>query len=109
MFTNEDIFIRVFVRKRLFAGKLMLRQVTDVGSKIKSRRKSLGLTQAELAKKCNVSRSWLAQLEAGKASVELGLVFKVAERLDLVFDLYPKPQTNTVNLDAIVQAGIENV
>jgi len=41
------------------------------------------LTQAGLSARAQVSRRWLADLEAGKATAEVGLVFKVVHALGL--------------------------
>ena len=42
----------------------------------------LGLTQAELAAKAKVSRRWIPQVENGKATAEIGVVFSVFSALD---------------------------
>jgi len=38
----------------------------DIGSKLKSRREQMKLTQLELAKKIKVSESYICQIENGK-------------------------------------------
>ena len=38
----------------------------DIGSKLKARREQMGLTQLELAKKVEVSESYICQIENGK-------------------------------------------
>ena len=38
----------------------------DIGSKLKARRRQIGLTQLELANKVRVSESYLCQIENGK-------------------------------------------
>ena len=38
----------------------------DIGSKLKSRRRQMNLTQLELAKKTGVSESYICQIENGK-------------------------------------------
>ncbi|WP_431712036.1 helix-turn-helix domain-containing protein [Glutamicibacter uratoxydans] len=52
-----------------------------LGARIKHQRKTLGLTQAELARSVGVSRKFLIDLEAGKETAALGLVLKVLQEL----------------------------
>ena len=47
------------------------------------------LTQADLAAYAQVSRRWLSDLEAGKPTAEVGLVFKVLHALDVALDASP--------------------
>lgn len=64
----------------------------SLGSAIRERRKALGLTLAEMAKRTNVSLGYLSQIELGKnsASIEtlyricLGLGIKLAELFETV-------------------------
>ena len=55
----------------------------DVGVAVRGRRKDLGMSQADLAARAGVSRRWLSAFEAGKPSVELGIVLKVLDALGL--------------------------
>lgn len=55
----------------------------DLGAVVRARRGELGLTQATLADRTGVSREWLRQLEAGKATVELGLALRTLRALGL--------------------------
>lgn len=48
----------------------------DIANFIKWRRAQLKLSQEGLARKAGVSRSWLAEVESGKPTVELGKVLK---------------------------------
>lgn len=56
---------------------------TIKNTEIKRLRKSMGLTQAELAKKCDVTQSYINKVEKGKTIPtipflqELGKIFKV--------------------------------
>jgi HTH-type transcriptional regulator / antitoxin HipB len=60
---------------------------TELGHYIKERRTALGLTQARVAAAAEVSRRWLSDLEAGKASAEFGRVLRTLHALDVVVDL----------------------
>lgn len=53
----------------------------DLAKYLRARRLAAGLSQAELATRAGVSRRWLADLEAGKSSVELGLTIRVVAAL----------------------------
>jgi len=62
---------------------MRLNNARDLGLYVRDRRRRLGLTQAGLAASAQVSRRWLSDLEAGKPTAEVGLVFKVLHALDL--------------------------
>jgi HTH-type transcriptional regulator / antitoxin HipB len=51
------------------------------GLLIQQRRKALGLTQAELAKRAMVSRKWINELESGKPNAQLRTVMDVLYHL----------------------------
>jgi HTH-type transcriptional regulator / antitoxin HipB len=54
---------------------------------VKARRRELGLTQAELAGLSEVSPRFVFDLEAGKQTVQLDLVFAVTRALGLTWTL----------------------
>jgi len=78
---------------------MRIRNALDLGHYVRDRRKAAGLSQAALATKSGVSRRWLSDLEAGKATVEVGLVFHVIAALDLFVDVQAEPDTD-FDLDA---------
>lgn len=71
---------------------------TALGGAIYQRRIELSLTQAELARKANVSRQWLVAVERGKDTAEVGRVLAVIRVLGLQLELTP---TTGRDLDAI--------
>ncbi|MEQ1874972.1 MAG: helix-turn-helix domain-containing protein [Ilumatobacteraceae bacterium] len=72
---------------------------TALGGAIYQRRTDLGLTQAELAQRANVSRQWLVAVERGKNTAEVGRVLAVIRVLGLQLALTP---TTSNDLDVIV-------
>ena len=68
---------------------MRLNNPRDLGLYVRDRRKRLDLTQAVLAASAQVSRRWLSDLEAGKATAEIGLVFKVLHALDVALEASP--------------------
>ncbi len=68
---------------------MRLNSTRDLGLYVRHRRRELGMTQAELAGSAQVSRRWLSDLEGGKATVEVGLVFKVLHTLDITLEASP--------------------
>ena len=64
-----------------------VRSLHDLAATVRGRRLDLGLAQAELARRARVSRKWIGELEAGKASVELGLVLRVLDELGLGLEI----------------------
>lgn len=62
-----------------------------IGSHIKSRRKSLKKTQAQLAPLLGISRASLANIETGRQNVLVHQLYVLAEKLQLsVHDLLPQ-------------------
>ena len=53
---------------------------------IRSRRKELGLSQEELAKRCGVSRQTVNAIENNKYDPTLALAFRLAQELGLTVD-----------------------
>jgi HTH-type transcriptional regulator/antitoxin HipB len=68
---------------------MQVRNARDLGLLIKDQRRSLSLSQADLADKIGASRHWVMGVEAGKPTVELGLVLKALSALGLVCNLRP--------------------
>ncbi len=62
----------------------------DLGRYVRDRRRAAGFSQTDLATRAAVSRRWLSDLEAGKATAEVGLVFKVTAALGLYLDAKPE-------------------
>jgi y4mF family transcriptional regulator len=79
----------------------------DLAAAVRGRRTDLGLNQADLARKAGVSRKWLVDLEAGKATAEIGLVIRVLEQLGFSVDLSSgrsRPVSkHAVDLDALLE------
>lgn len=61
-----------------------------LGNKIQKRRKSVKLTQEELAEKIGISRAYMGYIEQGRYAPSLEVVEKIARALSLrVSDLFP--------------------
>jgi transcriptional regulator with XRE-family HTH domain len=61
------------------------------------------MSQSRLAEAADVSRRWLSDFEAGKASAEIGLVFRVVQALDLALAVSSAPVPE-FDLDEIIRA-----
>ena len=70
---------------------MRLSDAEDLGRYLRDRRRVAGLSQDDLATRAAVSRRWLSDLEQGKPTVEVGLVFKVIAALGLYLDCRPEP------------------
>ena len=55
-------------------------------NKIRTKRKELGISQEELAKKCAVSRQTINAMENNKYDPTLSLAFRLARELELTVD-----------------------
>lgn len=62
---------------------------TALGGAIYQRRTDLGLTQADVARRANVSRQWLVAVEHGKDTSEVGRLLAVIRVLGLQLELTP--------------------
>jgi DNA-binding response OmpR family regulator len=66
----------------------------QLGSAIRERRKALGLTLAEMAKRTNVSLGYLSQIELGKNSASIETLYRIALGLRVrVADLFQSVQS----------------
>lgn len=61
------------------------------------------MTQTDLSAAAEVSRRWLSELESGKPTAEVGLVFKVLHALGMVVEASPMPETD-FDLDDVIRA-----
>lgn len=62
---------------------MQVNSVHDLAAAARGRRLALDLSQAEVAARMGVSRDWVNYFEAGKPTVELILVLRLFESLDL--------------------------
>ncbi len=60
-----------------------VRTPKDIGTLIRSRRRFLGLNQADLASKLGTSRLWINEIEQGKPRASLVLVLQAMSALGL--------------------------
>lgn len=75
----------------------------DLGLTVRQARQDRGQTQAELATAAGVSRRWLSDLEAGKATAEFGLILRTLAALGLGLDAFPvEPAPGELDLDALL-------
>ncbi|QKY92180.1 MULTISPECIES: helix-turn-helix domain-containing protein [Acinetobacter] len=55
----------------------------SLGSKIKILRKSRGVSQEDLAKQSEITRTYLTQIENGKVNPSIGKIKKISENLNI--------------------------
>ena len=67
----------------------------QIGHKIKTKRRKLGVSQVDLSKKLSISPSYLNLIESGKRKVNVDLLLKLAEELNIeLTDISRKTDTN---------------
>ena len=67
----------------------------QIGYKVKAKRRKLGVTQAEMSKKLSISPSYLNLIENGKRKVNVDLLLKLANELNIeISDISKKTDTN---------------
>jgi y4mF family transcriptional regulator len=65
----------------------MIRNAQEFGATVAQARKSLGLTQRELALAINSGERFIVDLEAGKATAQLGKALAAAKAVGLRLDM----------------------
>ena len=77
----------------------------EIGTRIKSRRKELKMTQTDLAEKSQCHESYIGQLERGIKTPTIEILFRIAAALDISLseflsgleDVSPKGNDDTTN------------
>lgn len=69
---------------------MKVKSVQEIGDFVRKRRKSLKLTQKDLAGLIGVGNRFIVDLEAGKETVETGKVLLVLKMLGIMVILEPK-------------------
>ncbi|WP_435113407.1 helix-turn-helix domain-containing protein [Nocardiopsis synnemataformans] len=82
MSSNED-------GEGVMAEEFTLTGWSKLGGLVRDTRLSKGLSQAALAARANVARSWLARVEAGHRGAELEPLLRLLAALDLTLTLRP--------------------
>ncbi len=88
--------------------RMTIRSIRDLAAAVRGGRKDLGMNQADLAERAGVSRKWIYEVEAGKPTVEFGLVLRVLDALGFDLELTPRGdpgqpgRSDTVDLDALL-------
>lgn len=60
---------------------MIINRPADFGALVRDRRKSLRLSQTDLAQRLKVSQRYISHLEHGKSTLQLGLVLRVLKEL----------------------------
>ena len=64
-----------------------VKNTAELGRLLRAHRKAQGLLQVDAAALAGVGERFLSELERGKTTAEIGLVFKVIERFGLTLTL----------------------
>lgn len=65
--------------------------VSELGIRIKERRKQVGLTQQQLADEAGVGLVFVSQIENGKETAQIGRVFRLLDALGLDLTATERP------------------
>ena len=92
-----------------------INSILDLSSLVRGRRHALGLSQAELAARANISRQWISAFESGRPGSELRLILRLLEALGLRLSVDPlddaqgdrNAPSDAVDLDALLEAHRE--
>jgi HTH-type transcriptional regulator / antitoxin HipB len=88
-----------------------INSILDLSSLVRGRRQALGLSQAELATRANVSRQWVSAFELGRPGSELRLILRLLEALELRLSVDPLDEakgarpaaSDSIDLDALLE------
>lgn len=86
-----------------------IRSIRDLAAVMRGRRKDLGMTQVELARRAGVSRKWINEFERGKPRAEFGLLLRTLDELGLALQLGARSQLprsapgDTIDLDVLLE------
>lgn len=87
--------------------------IRDLAAAARGRRQDLRLSQADVARRADVSRQWVSEFESGKPTSELRLVVRLLDALELRLSLddrdprrsaSPPAASRAVDLDALLDA-----
>jgi transcriptional regulator with XRE-family HTH domain len=78
---------------------MLIRTVADVGARVRAGRRTLGLTQAELAQRLGMSRQWVVDLEAGRGAPHFPAVIAALAQVGIALNAVPAPDESV--LDAV--------
>ncbi len=70
-----------------FRQDMQIRTPRELGAFVRDARKRCSMTQVQVADRARVSRTWVVDLEAGKRTLEIGLVMSVLEILGISVEL----------------------
>ncbi|MCH7532059.1 MAG: helix-turn-helix transcriptional regulator [Gemmatimonadetes bacterium] len=74
-----------------------IRNTADLGRLLRAYRKSRGLSQVDAAALAGVGERFLSELERGKPTAEIGLVFRVLDRFGLTLVLATRSGGNLLD------------
>ncbi len=66
---------------------MKINSIKDLGKFAKEKRKSLQLTQSELALACGVGVRFIVEFENGKETAQIGKVLKILNSLGIKFEV----------------------
>jgi HTH-type transcriptional regulator/antitoxin HipB len=81
----------------------------DIGLVIRERRRKLNLGQEELARRVNVSRQWIVEIEKGKQRAEIGLVLRTFDALGLFLSIDSGRKAETTQAEIVASVDIDDL
>jgi HTH-type transcriptional regulator / antitoxin HipB len=81
---------------------MKINSTRDLAAAVRGRRLSLGLSQADLAKRSGVSRPWISHVETGKPTAEFGRIIRLLDTLGLSLTLVIGDDAATADLDVLL-------
>ena len=81
-----------------------------IGSRIRAARKKLGISQAALAEKVEISTTHMSHIETGSTKLSLAAFVRISETLTVLADtlLFPTPSDEKTNLVAGINKDLNS-
>lgn len=76
---------------------MRVRSTEDLGAVVRDRRRALGLSQAEVAARADVTRQWVVRFEQGSSDVSLRKTLALLRALDLDLRTAAQPRNDASN------------
>lgn len=82
------MIINKLYERSIIEEVMIITRPEDLGALVRDRRKSLRLSQTELARRLKVSQRYISHLERGKAALQLGLALRVLRELGVTINVH---------------------
>lgn len=89
-----------------YTDTMRVQTVKQLGAAVRGNRLDRGWSQADLARRAQVSRQWIVAIERGKVTAEIAPILRTLTALGLMVDIVPGATSyGDVDLDELLGRG----